>query len=502
MKGAVIYARYSCERQTEQSIEGQLSVCNKFAQDNQLVVLDTYIDRAMSGTNDNRAAFQRMLADSEKAVKWDVVLVYALDRFGRNAIEVAINKQRLIKNNKVLISATQRTSTNIDGTKNLDGILLENVYIGIAEYYSAELSQKIRRGLHESRLKGQATGGHPPFGYKFVNKKPVPDEQRADAVRYIFNEYRAGKTVREITENLNAQGLTYRNKPIQMCTVYQILKQEKYIGIMHCSEGVFDNIYPPLIDKNLFNTVQAMLERNKIGSRSANEDFLLKRKIICGYCGAHINGDSGTSHTGKKSYYYTCKTRKNRNHNCNKQTVRKEQLEKLVLDATFKLFDNESELNRLADAIIKKRKERLHASSLLSLLQTQRAEAQTALNNLLKAVEQGVINKTTNQRMSELEEQILTLDEKIFYEEERMRNDITKEDIIAYLQKGLRSDPQILINMLIDKIILYDDKIEIYYKYTRSKNPDSDDQGFSYQPGSTSSCLVEVTGLEPVTPCL
>lgn len=87
------------------------------------------------------------------------MLVYAIDRFGRNSIEIAVNKQRLKKNRKTLISATQRTSENIDGTKNLDGILLENMYIGLAEYYSEELSQKILRGLNESRKKGFYCGG-------------------------------------------------------------------------------------------------------------------------------------------------------------------------------------------------------------------------------------------------------------------------------------------------------------------------------------------------------
>jgi|GEM_PF-5779256 len=129
MKSAVIYARYSSASQTEQSIEGQPRVCNQYAKANDLIIVDTYIDRATTGTNDNRAAFQQMLKDSETSV-WEVVLVYAIDRFGRNSIEVAINKQRLKSNKKVLISATQRTSENLDGTKNLDGILLENVYIG------------------------------------------------------------------------------------------------------------------------------------------------------------------------------------------------------------------------------------------------------------------------------------------------------------------------------------------------------------------------------------
>ena len=130
MKSAVIYARYSSERQSEQSIEGQLRVCNEFAQRNGLRIVGTYIDRAMTGTNDHRAEFQRMLSDSDTPQEWEIVLVYALDRFGRNSVEIAINKQRLHKNGKILISATQRTSQNIDGSQNLDGIILENVMIG------------------------------------------------------------------------------------------------------------------------------------------------------------------------------------------------------------------------------------------------------------------------------------------------------------------------------------------------------------------------------------
>lgn len=86
MKTAVIYARYSSDSQTEQSIEGQVRVCKQFAEKNDLLVVDQYIDRATTGTNDNRAAFQQMLRDSKKA-QWGAVIVYKLDRFARNKYE-------------------------------------------------------------------------------------------------------------------------------------------------------------------------------------------------------------------------------------------------------------------------------------------------------------------------------------------------------------------------------------------------------------------------------
>ena len=119
----VIYARYSSERQTEQSIEGQLRVCHEYAERNDITIIDTYIDRAMTGTNDKRTDFQRMLKDSNKKA-WDYVLVYKIDRFGRNKYELAMNKHTLKLNGIKLISAME----NIPETP--EGIILESLLEG------------------------------------------------------------------------------------------------------------------------------------------------------------------------------------------------------------------------------------------------------------------------------------------------------------------------------------------------------------------------------------
>lgn len=177
----------------------------------------------MTGRNDQREAFQKMLADSDQSQSWEIVLVYALDRFGRNSIEVAINKQRLKKNGKILISATQRTSTNIDGSQNLDGIILENVMIGISEYYSAELSQKVRRGQIENLKKGKWLGGQILYGYKAENKRLVIDEEKAKIVIYIFEQYFAGKIVPDIIKDLTEKGIYHLGKPFKKCVLYYIL---------------------------------------------------------------------------------------------------------------------------------------------------------------------------------------------------------------------------------------------------------------------------------------
>ena len=239
MKLAVVYARYSSEKQNDQSIEGQLDICQKYAAQNGLEIVDTYIDRAMSGTNDQRPAFQQMLADCAKPVPWDIILVYAIDRFGRNSIEIAVNKQKIKKNH--------------------NGILLENMYIGLAEYYSAELSQKVRRGFHENRKKGLFCGGNIIFGYRVENKKILIHEDEAKVVRYIFDQYIRGRQAKDILDELTAKGVMHRNKPIPLNTFYAILRNQKYIGIAHLSDGVYTDMYPPIIPKPLFDEVQIIL---------------------------------------------------------------------------------------------------------------------------------------------------------------------------------------------------------------------------------------------------
>lgn len=127
MKNAVIYARYSCDNQTEQSIEGQLRVCNEYAEKHDKKIVGNYIDRAISGTTDNRPDFKKMLKDSNNK-KWDYVLVYKFDRFSRNKYESVIHKKSLRDKGISVISAME----NIPDTP--EGIILESS-LGEEDFY-------------------------------------------------------------------------------------------------------------------------------------------------------------------------------------------------------------------------------------------------------------------------------------------------------------------------------------------------------------------------------
>ena len=200
---AAIYARYSSHSQQEQSIEGQLRDAYAFAEREGYKVVGEYCDRAISGRTDDRPQFQKMIADAAKK-QFQVVIVWKLDRFARNRYDSATYKARLKKHGVRVISATE----NI--TDDPEGIILEGLLESMAEYYSANLSKHVRRGLRESVINGTWTGGAAPFGYKVVDKKLVVDEDKATAIRYAFRQYAAGVPKKKILDELNAKG--YRNQ--------------------------------------------------------------------------------------------------------------------------------------------------------------------------------------------------------------------------------------------------------------------------------------------------
>lgn len=155
---AVIYARYSSDNQREESIEGQIRECTAYCERNGITVLRSYIDRAMSARTDKRPDFQRMIRDSAKGL-FDTVVVWKLDRFSRNRYHSSVYKTMLKKNGVRVLSAMENIS---DGP---EGILLESVIEGMAEFYSAQLAENVNRGHTENALKCMYNGGTPTFGY-------------------------------------------------------------------------------------------------------------------------------------------------------------------------------------------------------------------------------------------------------------------------------------------------------------------------------------------------
>ncbi len=466
MKTAVIYARYSSDSQTEQSIDGQLRVCTEYAKNNDILILNTYIDRAMTGTNDNRPDFQRMIKDSSRK-EWNYVLVYKFDRFSRNKYETAMHKKTLKDNGVKVISATEFVP------ETPEGIILESMIEGYAEYYSAELSQKIRRGNNESRRKGNLTGGKLPYGYKNVDKKAVVIPEQAKVIRYIYERYSIGVFVKDIIAELASKGIMYNGKKFLPNTVYTILRNERYSGIYHFNGEVFDNIYPQIVDTTLFEQVRDKISLNKYGKRSDEITYLLKDKIKCGYCGKSIVGDNGTSRQGERKYYYKCRGRKQKLNDCHKQAIRKDILENIVLESVIEQIQKTNNLDYIVNCLMQEQQRQAQANVVLNLLLKEQRTTENAINNIMTAIENGGTTNTAMKRMRELEARQAELERQILIEKSKTAVQLTEAQIKDFYLQALALEPKLLISYLVKQIVLFDDRIEIQFNSPIMESPDS-----------------------------
>ncbi|GEM_PF-33133 len=378
----VIYARYSSHSQTEQSIEGQLQTCYEFAKNNGHIVIGEYIDRAQSGMTDSRAEFQRMIADSDKHT-FDAVLVYQLDRFARNRYDSAINKAKLKKNGVRVISARENISDDASG------ILVEGVLESMAEYYSAELSQKIRRGMDINAEKCLSNGSNPGLGYYVDEERRFHiDPEGAAVVREIFEMYASGKTVAEITKYLNAKQVkTSLGKEFNKNSLHRLLRNKRYIGYYIYKATETPDGMPRIIEDELFERVQHILDRNKKApARSrGKEEYLLTTKLFCGYCREMMTGYGGTGKSGKTYHYYACNNYKRRK--CKKKVISKEKIEDRVVLECCKLLTDRN-IEKIA-ASVASACEADYDSSAIKRIKAAIQEADTAVENLWKALERG-----------------------------------------------------------------------------------------------------------------
>lgn len=351
---------------------------------------------------------------------------------------------------------------------------------GYAEYYSAELSQKIRRGNNESRRKGNLTGGKIPYGYKNVDKKAVIIPEEADIVRYIYERYSIGVYVKDIISELNEKGLLHKGKPFVPNTVYSMLGNERYSGIYRHNGEVFDNIYPQIVPQETFDKVRAKVNANKFGKRSEHIIYLLKDKIKCGYCGKSIIGDNGTAHSGERKCYYKCRGRKAKLNDCRKQAIRKDILEKIVLECVIEQVQKANNLDNIANGLMREQERQAQANIVLNLLLKEQRQTQNAIQNIMTAIENGGTSNTVMQRMRELENRQSELEKQILIEKSKSAIQLTEKQIREFYSQALALQPKLLINYLIKQVTLYDDKIEIQFNAPINISPDDESRrGFS-----------------------
>ena len=463
---AVIYARFSSDRQREESIEGQLRECTAYAQQNGITIVDTYIDRAKSASKDTdkRDNFLKMIRDSSKGL-FDIVLVWKLDRFARSRYNSAVYKSILKKNGIKVVSATECIT---DGP---EGIILESMLEGMAEYYSAELSEKIHRGQKENALKGRNNGGTVPLGY-VLNKETQRlevDPLTAPIVREMFQRYAAGDTIKSIRDDFNQRGLkTNKGHEFRYSTFNTVLKNRKYIGEYKYQDVIIPGGVPALVSEDTFNRVQAKMERNKQtpAAAKAPERYLLTTKLFCGSCGKMMAGESGTGTSGKIYRYYKCSGAKNKK-GCTKKPVKKEWIENLVVQQTMLMVMDDALIERLIDRLLDLQGTENYD---LKLLNQQLAETEKGIENMLAAIQAGIITPSTKERLMALEAQKAELQENIL-KEQIQHPTLTREQIGYFLHQfrtintNDEDERQRLIDCFVNAVFVFDDKIVLTFNY-------------------------------------
>ena len=343
-----------------------------------------------------------------------------------------------------------------------EGIILESLLEGMAEYYSTELSQKIKRGMNETRLKGNFTGGYVLYGYKVVDHKIVIDEDQAEVVRYIFNQYAIGAYINEIYDYLIYNCIPYRGGLFRRSTVYNTLKNEKYTGIYRVNGKLYQNIYPAIIPTELFEKVRKKSMRNKVGKRSTETVYLLRYKLTCGYCGHQIHSSCGKSRKKILFRYYQCAGH-TKHVNCPKKAIRKEVLEDIVVKKIIELLQTPKYMGTIIDNLLKAQANQVDGT-VLSVLQKEQQQTRNLLDNVMRAVEKGLVNSTTGKRMKELEDRLAELEKQILLGQNKTNNKrFSKEEITQYYYHALELESKLLIDYLVDKITLYNDKMDITF---------------------------------------
>ena len=460
---AVVYARYSSAGQKEQSIDGQLAAAYKYAEAKGYQIVHEYIDRAMTGRNDDRDDFQRMLSDTGKH-QFSVIIVWKVDRFGRNREEITFNKYRCKKNGV----RVEYVAENMP--EGPESVILEAVLEGMAEYYSLQLSQNVKRGLLENAKHHKAVSGTPPLGYKLTEDKHFEvDPDTAPLVRLIYEKYAAGETLFEIIRYLNTAGYkTPRGKPFARTSLDKLLKNEKYIGIYKFKDIIYDeDAVPALIDKDLFYKVQDMLEKNKRAPvKNWNySDYLLTGKLFCGYCGDPMVGKAGHGKSGRKYDYYICK--KN-----DKKPVRKEWIEETVLREVHRILDDDEIFQMIVDNTWEYYLEQDTKEHEREAMLKQIADIEKGIANLSKAVEQGMPFDVVSGRLDELSGQKIALRKAIAELEIQKGFKLTKDHIQFFLEQFRSMDAsdrnceKRLISVFVNAIYVYDDKLKIAFNYS------------------------------------
>lgn len=444
MKTAVIYARFSCDKQREASIDDQVRVCREYAERMGFTVVKVYADYAISGRTDDRPQFQLMI--SEAGIS-DYVIVYMMDRFSRGEYDAPIYKKALAEKGVKVLSALE----NIPDSP--EGIIYEKLLEGMAACESIKNSIRTKNAMRGNALNCLYNGDR-VFGYSVdpVTKKYIINEAEARIVREVFHRYINGETINSIAMTLRARGVkTTTGKPANYGFVHKMVHNEKYTGVYIWGDVRVPGGMPRIIDDATYLKAQGVIVK-KNRAKEEWEDYLLTGKLVCSLCGHSMVGYSSRNSRGDKYCYYGCP----RKAKCGRKQVRKEILEEAVAATIRNAVASEKEVRKIAALVSEFAKSSLPVERKKEI-EKRLAEIKKSNDNLLAAIEQGIIPPGAKERIQELSEAERAARADLAAIEMQFQT-FNESDLIEFLvQLAKTDDDELIINAFANQVFLFED---------------------------------------------
>ena len=244
-----------------------------------------------------------------------------------------------------------------------------------------------------------------------------------------------------------------------------IEQMPKYTGVYNFNGETFTHIYPAIIPKELYQIVRKRVDANKTGKHVIGVDYILMGKCFCGYCGHKLRSAAGTTTDGTILRYYRCPYSK-KDVNCHNKSVRKEVLEQIVIDALTNEITKPENIALITDNVFALYTAKFTDDSDLHRYEKELAATDKAIKNMLTAIEEGIFTPSTKQRLNELEEKKIRLEQAITIESAKEKNMLTKTDIERYICDAVKLSAKQMIELLVERIDVYADKICIKLKYS------------------------------------
>ncbi|MBQ9041603.1 MAG: recombinase family protein [Eggerthellaceae bacterium] len=453
MKTAVIYARYSSDKQREASIEDQLRVCRDFCAREGIQIVREYADHALSGKTDQRPQFREMI---DNAPESDIVLVYMFDRFSRSRYDSIVYKKALKDCGVRVVSAQEAVQDTPEG--NLQESMLEV----LSEYYVADMARKIRRGMEGNALKAR-NNGYKLFGYDTDpdTHRYIINDAEAAAVVEIFDRHLAGDSIYSIAREMRGRGwTTSKGTPVDYNWVQRILKRRAYTGIYSWDGIEVEGGMPVIIPKEKFERASKVAKK-KPRAGEVWSDYKLTGKLFCGFCGAPMHGYGGTSKTGKRYYYYGCKERGG----CKRKGIHRDLVENALADAVLQIASDEQKMRRLAKRVVESYDMENDAQNELESCDERIAGLEAEQHRLTRAAMKGFVTDEMVERNEQIKEQLETLHAQRGILASQVV-ELTEDDIVEFLLHGFdRSDEDFIFNGFVNKVWLFEDYLVACFNF-------------------------------------